>query len=219
MPMRPTSSRTAVVPIFLGGDHSISIGTVGGVSDQAPTGLLWVDAHGDFNTPETSPSGNIHGMPLAALLGRGAPELVDLGRPGPKLSPENVVLIGIRDLDAQERLALRDSGVLVITMHDIDEHGIAEMANKALDRLEGVDRLHVSLDLDSVDPAYAPGVGTPVPNGLTAREAHLIMEVVAQRRAINSLDVVELNPILDARNQTGLLARDLVSSLFGKIIF
>lgn len=203
------------IPIFLGGDHSIAIGTVGGVTHERSSGLLWVDAHGDFNTPETSPSGNVHGMPLAVLMGHGAKELVDLGRPGAKLEARDVVMVGIRDLDAAERLALRESGIKVFTMHDIDELGMARVAAQAVETLAHVDRLHVSLDMDSIDPSWAPGVGTPVPGGISYREAHLLMEILAESIEVGSVDVVEVNPILDDRNRTGDLARQLVMSLFG----
>ncbi|MBE7470564.1 MAG: arginase [Anaerolineae bacterium] len=206
------------LPLFLGGDHSIAVGTVGGVSHAEPTGLIWVDAHGDFNTPESSPSGNLHGMPLAALLGLGAPELVNLGRPGPKLTPADVVLIGVRDLDEAERGLLRESGVKVYTMREIDARGLADVATEALDRLSHLPRLHVSLDMDSLDPGAAPGVGTPVPGGLTYREAHLLMEIIADCACVGSMDVVEINPILDERNQTAKIALELIASLLGQSI-
>lgn len=206
------------LPIFLGGDHSIAAGTVGGVTDAGRAGLIWVDAHGDFNTPETSPSGNVHGMPLAALMGLGDPRLVDQGRPGPKLPPEDVVLIGIRDLDDLERVALKESKAAVYTMREIDERGIAKVAQEAISRLSHTDRLHISLDMDSVDPTFAPGVGTPVPGGLTFREAHLLMEILAEGAEIGSIDIVEVNPILDAHNRTAALALQLLSSLLGKKI-
>ena len=206
------------LPIFLGGDHSIAVGTVGGVTHERACGLLWIDAHADLNTPETSPTGNLHGMPLAALLGHGARELVDLGRPGPKVSARDVVLIGIRDLDQEERELLRDSGVTVYTMREVDERGIADIANEALQKLAHLPSLHVSLDLDSVDPRAAPGVGTPVPGGLSYREAHLLMEVLADSSRIGSVDLVEVNPILDERNVTAQLALELLASLLGKKI-
>jgi arginase len=205
-------------PLFLGGDHSISAGTVGGISHKEPVGLLWIDAHGDFNTPETSPSGNIHGMPLAALCGRGAAELVNVGRKGPKVDPRDVVLIGTRDLDAPERDSLRDSGITIFTMSDIDDRGIADVARDALERLRHRKRLHVSLDLDVMDPREAPGVGTPVTGGITYREAHLLMEILAKDDRVGSADVVEVNPILDSRNQTAEMAVELVASLLGKAI-
>lgn len=206
------------VPLFLGGDHSISVGTIGGVTHDQPAGVLWIDAHGDFNTPETSPSGNIHGMPLAALSGRGAKELVELGRPGPTLPAEDVVMIGTRDLDALERDALSKSGIKVYTMSEIDDRGIADVAREALGRLKHRDRLHISLDMDVMDPREAPGVGTPVTGGITYREAHLLMEIIAKDGRFRSADVVEVNPILDLRNQTAEMAVELVASLFGKAI-
>ncbi|WP_457653003.1 arginase [Rhodocaloribacter sp.] len=205
-------------PLFVGGDHSIAVGTVGGVTHEGPAGVLWIDAHGDYNTPETSPSGNIHGMPLAALMGLGAPELVDLGRPGPKLRAEDVILIAIRDLDPPERRMLRESRIGVYTMSEIDERGIAEVTREALRRLGHCDRLHVSLDMDSLDPMYAPGVGTPVPGGLTFREAHLLMELLAADGRVRSADVVEINPMLDERNRTAEMAAELLTSLLGKSI-
>jgi arginase len=207
-----------VLPLFLGGDHSIAIGTVAGMSCAGPLGLLWVDAHGDFNTPETSPSGNIHGMPVATLIGRGQPELVNLGHPGPKLRPHEVVMIGIRDLDPEERSALTNSGITVYTMRDVDELGMATVARRALARLAHIPRIHLSLDMDSIEPGVAPGVGTPVPGGLTFREAHLLMEIVGESHKIASLDVVEINPILDEGNRTAELAVELITSALGKRI-
>jgi arginase len=208
----------AAVPLFLGGDHSIAAGTVGGVTHEEPSGLLWIDAHGDFNTPETSPSGNVHGMPLAALCGLGPRDLVDVGRPGPKVTSSNVVLIGIRDLDAGERALMKGHGMVVYTMRDIDERGIAEVSREALLRLSHLQRLHVSLDLDCLDPSAAPGVGTPVAGGLSYREAHLLMEILAEEANVTSIDVVEVNPILDERNVTARLAVELLASLLGKTI-
>jgi arginase len=209
---------TEVLPLFLGGDHSIAIGTVAGMRCGGPLGLLWVDAHGDYNTPETSPSGNIHGMPVAALTGRGQAELVDLGHAGPKLRAHDVVMVGIRDLDVQERAALANSGISVYTMRDIDELGMATVARRALARLGHAPRIHLSLDMDSIDPDVAPGVGTPVPGGLTFREAHLLMEIVAESHKLASLDVVEINPILDEGNRTAELAVELIASVLGKRI-
>lgn len=205
-------------PIFLGGDHSIAAGTVGGVSHDGPVGLVWIDAHGDANTPETSPSGNIHGMPLAALFGLGAPALVDLGRPGPKVAFDRAALIGLRDLDAGERDLLSVHEVAAFTMTDVDEFGIAEVARRALTHLAAVDRLHVSLDMDVVDPLEAPGVGTPVTGGLTYREAHLLMELLCRDGRVRSADVVEVNPILDEHNRTAEMAVELMASLLGKSI-
>ena len=211
--------RHGTLPLFLGGDHSIAVGTVGGVTHDQRSGLIWIDAHGDFNTPETSPSGNIHGMPLAALMGRGHRDLVDQGRKGPKLPPEDVVLIGVRDLDDGEREALRRSRASVYTMRDIDERGIAKIGLEAVAKLGHLERVHVSLDMDAIDPSFAPGVGTPVPGGLTFREAHLLMELLAEEAHVGSIDVVEVNPILDAGNRTAQLALQLLSSLLGKTIF
>lgn len=216
------ASREAVaggaLPLVLGGDHSIAVGTVGGVSHEHRTGVLWIDAHGDFNTPETSPTGNLHGMPLAALCGYGAPELVEVGRPGAKLRPEDVVLFGVRDLDPGEQALIHRAGVTVYTMRQIDERGLAPLASEALERLGHVERLHVSLDMDSIDPREAPGVGTQAPGGLSYREGHLLMELIAEHGDLGSVDVVEVNPILDTRNQTAKLALGLLSSLFGRSI-
>ncbi len=213
-----SAAQASAVPLFLGGDHSIALGSVGGVTHEHRRGLLWIDAHGDFNTADTSPSGNIHGMPLAALLGHGVHELVSIGRPGAKVRAEDVVMIGTRDLDAAERELLLRSGITIYTMHEIDAVGIADVVREALVRLGHVERLHVSLDLDVLDPRDAPGVGTPVPGGLSPREAHTAMELIAANGRLGSVDVVEVNPILDQENRTGRLARDLLSSLFGKRI-
>ncbi|MBI3242608.1 MAG: arginase [Chloroflexi bacterium] len=205
--------------VFLGGDHSISIGTVSAMDTHGENvGVIWVDAHGDFNTPDITPSGNVHGMALAALLGRGPAELTDIGRPGAKLKPSEAVIIGARDLDAQERVALRESGILVITMRDIDEMGMAAAARQALERLGRMNKLHISLDMDSLDPNEAPGVGTPVPGGLTYREAHLLMEILSDSGKVSSLDIVEVNPVLDDRNRTAKLGVELATSLFGQRI-
>jgi arginase len=206
------------VPLFLGGDHSIAAATVAAASHHEPVGLLWIDAHGDFNTAETSPTGNLHGMPLAALTGRGVPELVDLGRPGPKLDARDVMLIGVRDLDPAERELLRESGAGVYTMREIDERGIAGVAQEALKRIGHLPRLHVSLDMDALDPREAPGVGTPVAGGISYREAHLLMEIIADTAQVASMDVVEINPILDHRNRTAELAIELILSALGKKI-
>ena len=206
------------IPLFIGGDHSIAVGTVGGVTHNAPSGLLWIDAHSDFNTPESSPSGNIHGMPLAALMGLGHPELVNLGRPGPKLKASDVILIGARDLDLEERRSLKENRLGVYTMREIDERGIAAVVREGLTRLKHLHRLHVSLDMDSLDPKDAPGVGTPVPGGISYREAHLVMEILADTGCVSSIDVVEINPILDERNQTAEIAAELMASLLGKAI-
>ena len=209
-------------PIFLGGDHSIAIGTVSGVARSASgerTGVIWVDAHADFNTPATSPSGNIHGMPLATLTGRGHPDLVGIGGPGPSVSTEDVVVIGLRSVDVQEKNLLLEAGVKVYTMREVDVYGAGRIVRGALRDLAHVDRVHLSLDLDAVDPEVAPGVGTPVRGGLTYREAHLLMELVNEAGIVSSLDVVEVNPILDVKNGTATLAVELVESLMGRRIF
>ena len=206
------------IPLFLGGDHSVSIGTIGGVTHGRPTGVLWIDAHGDFNTPETSITGNVHGMPLAILLGRGEPTLVDVGRPGPKLRPADVAVLGLRQLDPRERELLKSSGTNLFTMRDIDELGASNVLRQALASLGHVPHLHVSLDMDAVDPAEAPGVGTAVRGGLTYREAQLLMEIIADTGKLASMDVVEVNPVLDCDNRTARIAVELVSSAFGKAI-
>lgn len=206
-------------PIFLGGDHSIAIGTVSGVAGSGGrTGVIWVDAHADFNTPATSPSGNIHGMPLAALTGRGHPDLVGIGGPGASVDAEDVVIIGLRSVDFEEKNLLREAGVKVYTMKEIDAYGAARVVRSAIRDLSHVDRVHLSLDLDVVDPEVAPGVGTPVRGGLTYREAHLLMELVNEAGIVSSLDVVEVNPILDVKNGTATLAVELVESLMGRRI-
>lgn len=206
-------------PLFVGGDHSIAVGTVAAVAQKkAPMGLIWLDAHGDFNTPVSSPSGNIHGMPLAILLGEGHPDLVNVGRPGPKILPENVVMIGLRDLDPSEKKRLKNSGVTVFTMRDIDEQGISSVAGKAVMKFAHLKRIHLTVDMDALDPLEAPGVGTPVPGGITYREAHLLMEILADSKKIASMDLVEINPILDVANKTARLAVELTLSALGKSI-
>ncbi|SHJ84748.1 arginase [Malonomonas rubra DSM 5091] len=206
------------IPLFLGGDHSLAIGTIGGVTHSKPSGVIWVDAHGDANTPESSPSGSIHGMPVAALLGEGYPELVNVGRAGAKISGKDMVMIGIRDLDGKEREWLRKSGIRVYTMRELDERGMSIIIREALQILEHCDRLHVSLDMDSLDPNVAPGVGTPSPGGLSYREAQLLMEIIADSGKLASADLVEINPILDHGNSTAEIAVELIASLFGKSI-
>lgn len=206
------------IPIFMGGDHSIAIGTIGGISAVKRKGIIWIDAHGDFNTPATSKSGNIHGMPLSILLGDGHKELVDNGRPGAKVKPEDVVLIGLRDLDKEERDLIKKSGVRYFTMRDIDERGISHVMHDAVTILDHTDELHVSFDVDSLDPIEAPGVGTPVKGGLSYREAHLAMEIIADTGKVTSMDIVEINPMLDMYNSTAEIAVELTASLFGKSI-
>jgi arginase len=211
-------------PLVLGGDHSIAVGTVSGLAAAArragkKVGLLWVDAHGDINTPETSPSGNIHGMPVAALLGEGPQALTGIGGKDPKVDPANVALVGIRSLDDGEKRRLKQTGVQVHTMSEIDRLGIHRVMKKALARVtDGTDYVHVSFDLDAVDPTVAPGVGTPVKGGLDYREAHLIMEVMHDSGVMTSLELVEVNPILDQGNASGAFAVELVQSAFGKKI-
>ena len=207
-------------PVFLGGDHSISIGTVSGVARpvEGRTGVIWLDAHADFNIPETSPSGNIHGMPLATLTGRGPEELVEIGGAGASVRAEDVVLIGLRSVDLEERNLLREAGVRAYTMKEIDAYGVARVVRRAMKDLSHVDRVHLSFDLDVLDPEIAPGVGTPVRGGLTYREAHLVMELINEADVVTSLDVVEVNPILDVRNGTAALAVELVGSLLGRRI-
>jgi arginase len=206
-------------PIFLGGDHSIAIGTVSGAArDFERTGVIWLDAHADFNTPETSPSGNIHGMPLAVLTGSGHPDLVAIGGEGASVRTEDVVMLGLRSVDLEEQRLLREAGIRVYTMKEVDAYGVASVVRRALKALSHLDRVHVSFDLDVVDPDVAPGVGTPVRGGLTYREAHLVMELINEAGIATSLDVVEVNPILDDRNGTAALAVELVASLMGRQI-
>ncbi len=210
--------RNGEIPIFLGGDHSAAIGSIGGVTHDGPCGLIWVDAHGDFNTPDTSDTGNVHGMTLAILLGNGPGELIDVGRRGAKLQAKDVVLIGIRDLDRQEKIMLRNSGCTIYTMRDIDELGMHRILREALGRIAHRASIHLSLDMDAIDPLEAPGVGTPSAGGLTYREAQLIMEIIADSGRLQSVDVMEINPILDHRNRTARTAVSLLASLFGKSI-
>jgi arginase len=202
-----------VFPIVLGGDHSLAMGSVSGVA-RGRVGVIWVDAHADFNTPETSPSGNIHGMPLAVLCGLGHPRLTEVFQ---AVDPKDVVLIGVRSVDPGEARLLKEMGVRVYTMHEVDRLGIAPIAEEALSYLEGLP-LHVSLDADVLDPTLAPGVGTPVPGGLSYREAHLLMEILALSGQVRSLDLVEVNPILDEKNRTALMMVGLALSLLGKRI-
>jgi arginase len=207
-------------PLVLGGDHSIAIGSITGVARERRIGVIWIDAHGDFNTPQTTPSGNIHGMSVAALTGRGHPQLVSLLGNDTVLRDADVAMVGIRDLDGAEREALRDSGIHVFTMHDIDRRGLASVMEEAIMRVSvGTAGFHVSLDLDALDPSEAPGVGTPVLGGISYREAHLAMELVAQSGKLLGMDLVEVNPILDAHNVTAELAVEFALSALGKRIF
>ncbi len=212
------------VPIVLGGDHSIAAGSLSGVASHFKKkdkriGLIWLDAHGDINTPESSPSGNVHGMPLAAAMGYGAAELVELLDFKPKVEAQNISLVGIRDLDSAEKKLAKKSGVHVFTMRDIDERGMREVMSDALKyAMDDTGGIAVSLDMDFVDPSDAPGVGTPVRGGATYREAHLAMEMIADTEAMASLEIVEINPVIDEHNRTALLGVELVLSALGKKI-
>ncbi|HZN37978.1 MAG TPA: arginase [Planctomycetota bacterium] len=218
------SLEQAEVPVVLGGDHSIAIGTVAGVSEHfrardQNVGLVWIDAHADMNTPESSPTGNIHGMPLATLLGMGHPRLVEMGGFWPKVKKENVALIGIRDIDAAERDIVVKSGIHAYTMRDVDERGMRAIMQEAIGyATDGTAGFHVSFDLDGMDPRDVPGTGTPVRGGISWREANLLMEMVSDTGRVTSLEVTELNPILDVKNQSGEVAVDLILSAFGKSI-
>ncbi|HTE07102.1 MAG TPA: arginase [Planctomycetota bacterium] len=211
-----------VMPVVVGGDHSMAIGTITGVASHfrkrgEKIGLIWVDAHADMNTPDTSPSGNIHGMPLGAVMGYGAPELVNLGGFAPKLDPDNVALIGIRQVDEGEREIVLRSGIHYYEMMRVDQRGIGPIMQEAIEFVSrGTAGIHVSFDMDAVDPDYAPGVGTPVAGGLNMRESHLIMEMVADTQRLVALEIAELNPIHDNANATGQLVCDLVASALGK---
>lgn len=211
----------ASIPIVLGGDHSIALGSIGGAANAlGDMGVIWMDAHGDFNTRETTPSGNIHGMILAALAGYGDPRLVHATGEGRRVDPRRIVIVGARDLDDGERRLLREAGVHVYTMTDIDRRGISAVTSEALERAdEGTRGIYLSFDLDVVDPTEAPGVGTPVPGGITYREAHLAMELVAESGRLVGMDLVEVNPILDRQNHTAMLATELALSALGKRIF
>jgi arginase len=212
------------VPLVLGGDHSVAAGTVSGVAEfyrrqEQKIGLIWIDAHTDINTPDSSPSGNVHGMPLAAIMGLGPPELANVLNFSPKVPPENCVLVGVRDIDAVEKENVRRAGIDVFTMRDIDERGMRTVMEEAL-RIagRGTAGYHVSLDMDWVDPEYAPGVGTPVRGGATYREAHLAMEIIADHGRMLSFEIVEVNPVIDEHNRTADLAVELALSAFGKKI-
>jgi arginase len=211
-------------PLVLGGDHSLAAGTVSGVAEfyrrqNQKIGLLWIDAHTDINTPDTSPSGNVHGMPLGAIMGLGPAELAKIYDFSPKVQPENCVLVGIRDVDAFEKENIRRAGVEVFTMRDIDERGMRAVMEEALRMAgRGTAGYHVSLDMDWIDPEDAPGVGTPVWGGATYREAHLAMEIIADHGRMLSFEIVEVNPVIDERNQTADLAVELALSAFGKKI-
>jgi arginase len=212
------------LPLVLGGDHSISAGSVSGVArfyrqQKEAIGVIWIDAHADMNTPETSPSGNVHGMPLSSLIGQGPPKLVDLAGFSPKVDPRNVAIIGLRDVDSLEAAHVRESGVRAFTMRDIDERGMPAIMQEAIALASaGTVGIHLSLDMDSIDPDEAPGVGTPVRGGLSYREAHLAMEILADSGKLISLEVVEVNPVLDIANRTADLAVEFITSALGKKI-
>lgn len=212
------------LPLVLGGDHSVAVGTVAGLSrvyrDRgSKLGLIWIDAHADMNTPETSPSGNIHGMPLACCLGNGPEELTGIFGFSPKVKARNVAIVGLRDVDRNEASSVREGGVAAYTMREIDERGLRAVMTEAIERAsDGTEGFHVSFDMDSVDPSEAPGVGTPVRGGLTYREAHLAMETLCDRGSFAGMEVVEVNPVLDVANQTGRLGVELVLSALGKRI-
>ena len=210
--------------LVLGGDHSVAIGTVSGVSQYYRTrgeriGLIWLDAHADMNTPESSPSGNVHGMPLACVVGIGPPELTGIFGYKPKVAPENTVIVGLRDVDQMERPYVRESGVRALTMRDLDERGLRVAMEEALRvACDGTAGFHLSLDMDFVDPKDAPGVGTPVRGGATYREAHLALEMICDSRRMVSMEVVEVNPVIDEVNRTADLAVELIMSGLGKRI-
>ncbi|HEU5206016.1 MAG TPA: arginase [Gaiellaceae bacterium] len=207
------------IPLVLGGDHSVALGTLGGLARLHGTGgVLWIDAHADINTPATSPSGNVHGMPLAAALGLAGDAFASDAWPLPALDSRRVALLGLRQADAGERKLLREAGVRVFSMSEIDRIGVERATREALDHVSGPGFVHVSLDLDALDPEVAPGVGTPVRGGLTYREAHLAMELVAESGLAGSLEVVEVNPILDRENTTAVTAVELVASALGATI-
>ncbi|CAN5506246.1 arginase [soil metagenome] len=211
-------------PLILGGDHSMSIGSLAGIGahcakHKKTLGVIWIDAHADMNTAETTPSGNIHGMPVSIALGIGHPSLTSIGGAFPKLDPRNLAIVGLRSIDPGERALIKELGVAAYTMFDVDKLGMYEIASRVLeDMARSVDHLHISFDVDGVDPAFAPGVGTPVPGGLSFRETHLFMEMISQVEAYASLEVAEVNPILDVRNSTAEFASDVVSSSMGKRI-
>ena len=219
-----TSLDAHALPIILGGDHSLAVGSVAATSEFArrkrkPLGLIWIDAHADMNTPETSPSGNVHGMPLSAILGREPSELTQVGHSLVKVKPAKTVLVGTRNMDSHERQMVRASGVHVFTMKDIDREGITTIAEKALNIASaGTAGFHASFDLDVCDPSFAPGVGTPIKGGLNYREAHVLMEAMADSNRLLALDMVELNPILDTQNTTAEFATELILSAIGKKI-
>ena len=216
-----TSIQGGRFPLVLGGDHSLSVGSIRGAAKHKKLGVIWVDAHADFNTAETTPSGNIHGMPLAALCGLGDPRLVCLwDETAPVLDPKRVAVIGARDIDSGEKRNLREAGVMVQSMEQIDRLGMVAALEKAIDRVSrDVDGIYLSFDMDALDPRHAPGVGTPVAGGLTFREAHLACEVIAETGKLIGMELVEVNPILDVQNQTAILAVEFIRSALGSRIW
>ena len=224
MTMVEQSASEGRVPLVLGGDHSVAMGTVAGMSRHfrkrgQKMGLIWIDAHADMNTPQSSPSGNVHGMPLACIVGLGPEELVCLGGYAPTVDPSNVVIIGLRSVDEVERQNVRGTGVHAYTMRDIDERGLRSVMQEAIAQASnGTAAFHLSFDMDVLDPQEAPGVGTPVRGGITYREAHLAMETICDCGAMCSMEVVEVNPVIDEVNRTALLAVELIMSAMGKRI-
>ncbi len=216
-----TSVQAGHFPLVLGGDHSLSLASIRGVARFKRVGVIWVDAHGDFNTPETTPSGNIHGMPLAALAGLGDPRLVRLwDEPVPVVDPRRIAIVGVRDLDPGERSNLRQAGVMVQSMEQIDRLGLYAVMMRVIEQVsQDTEGIYLSFDMDALDPRHAPGVGTPVPGGLTQREGHLICELVAETGRLIGMDVVEVNPILDVQNQTASLAVEYILSALGRRVW
>lgn len=216
-----TSIQAGNFPLVIGGDHSLSIGSVRGAARDRKIGVIWLDAHADFNTAETTPSGNIHGMSLAILCGMGDKSLVQLwDEPVPVIDPKKIAIVGARDLDEGEKVNLQNAGAMVMSMEQIDRYGMVACLEKAIERISrDVDGIYLSLDLDSLDPEHAPGVGTPVPAGLTQREAHLACEMIAETGKLIGMDVVEVNPILDVQNRTASLAVDFALSSLGRRIW
>jgi len=216
-----TSVQGGRFPLLLGGDHSLSVGSIRGAAKHKKIGIIWVDAHADFNTAETTPSGNIHGMPLAALCGLGDPRLVSLwDETPPVIDPKRVAIIGARDLDPGEKRNLREAGVMVQSMEQIDRLGMVAALEKCIERVRrDVDGIYLSFDMDALDPRHAPGVGTPVPGGLTFREAHLACEVIADTNKLIGMDMVEVNPILDIQNQTAIHAVEFIRSALGSRVW
>ena len=218
------AAKKGQMPLVLGGDHSIAVGTIAGItahhrSQHRKLGVIWIDAHADMNTPESSPSGNVHGMPLACVIGKGPEDLAGMSGHTPMVEARNVAIVGLRSVDEIERLNVRGAGVHAFTMRDIDERGLRAVIEQAIAHATaGTGGFHLSFDMDSVDPSEAPGVGTPVPGGITYREAHLAMELICDSGQMTSLEVVEVNPVMDIANRTALLGVELITSALGKRI-